>query len=99
MALYEYACDECGDFLAKFPLGAAPRTEICAGCGQARPRRYSMNPTQVMHEHWNVSAQQPISSRRQHADVLRRQSEEATERTGVPHDFQPVDVQELQSDS
>lgn len=92
MAVYEYACDECGDFLAQYPMGEAEPEVECAGCGEMRPRRYSMAPTQIMHEHWNMSAQAPISSRRQYDAMLREQSDKASERLGLEHNFQSIDI-------
>lgn len=44
-----------------------------------------------MHEHFNHTVNRPISSMTQFRDELRRQSEVATERTGIEHSYAPVE--------
>lgn len=41
MALYEYACAECGSFEIALPIGTAPAAARCAACGAEAPRRFS----------------------------------------------------------
>jgi hypothetical protein len=50
-----------------------------------------------MQEHWNHSVGQPIRTMRQFRDALARKSDEMTERTGVPHDYQPVDLSDREA--
>ena len=95
MTTYEYRCDNCGDFLTQYPIGQAPDIEICAGCGAECRRRYTIFMKEVMHEHWNHSAQAPVSSVRQHNEMLKKQSDEASERLGMDHNFESIPIHEL----
>lgn len=48
-----------------------------------------------MHEHYNPTVGKPISSMNQLKSELSRASDEQSEKTGVTHNYQPVDLREL----
>jgi len=50
-----------------------------------------------MPEHFNVAVGRPVSSSKQFADELKRKSEEASLRTGMDHNFVPVDVTDMKA--
>lgn len=41
MALYGYACPECGPIEASFPMGSAPDGVECPSCGGVARRRFT----------------------------------------------------------
>lgn len=61
-------------------------------CGEVFKRRFSLKFPRMMHEHFNDSVGQVISSDRQFRDALKKASDEQFRRTGFPADFQPVDL-------
>lgn len=90
MILYTYRCRDCGATrdISDNPNGVFP----CSGCEDGIMRRvFSFNVQPAMQEHFNPSVGTVVSSKRQHADLLKRQSEAATIRTGIPHNYVPVD--------
>jgi hypothetical protein len=60
-------------------------------------RVWSVRFGSVLHEHYNHSVGKPISSHRQYADELKRLSEQQTERTGIPHNYVPVDLSDTRA--
>jgi hypothetical protein len=48
-----------------------------------------------MKEHWNTAVGAYVSNRQQMDDALKRQSEVASVRTGVDHDYQYVSPAEM----
>jgi predicted nucleic acid-binding Zn ribbon protein len=63
----------------------------CEVCSSTFLRVFSFRAAPVMHSHWNDSVGEEVSSMAGFKDALKRKSDEATERTGIPHDFQPID--------
>ena len=47
-----------------------------------------------MPDHYNVSAGQHVSGQRELEEVFKRKSDEVTERTGIPHNFKPIDLRD-----
>jgi hypothetical protein len=52
-----------------------------------------------MKEHWNSAVGQYVSNRQDMTEALKRQSEEASVRTGMDHDFQMVDPADMRDPS
>lgn len=64
----------------------------CRACAHTPLHRvFSFTHSIPFKEHFNASAGTVISSPRAHADLLKRQSEAETLRTGVEHKYVPVD--------
>jgi hypothetical protein len=89
MSMYEYRCGGCGHRILSDERGDQVLTRCCGAVGQ---RIWSVSTATIMHEHMNSSVGKPISDMRQFKDELARKSDAATERTGIPHNFQPVDI-------
>lgn len=103
MPVYEYKCGVCN---LSWDLSATIQEydsfagyDHCPYCGAedkvARVFSFSVKPT--MAEHMNNTTGQVVSSERQFKDQLKRQSEEATIRTGIEHNFVPVDHNDRQT--
>lgn len=58
-------------------------------------RVFSFSTPRIIHAHFNPTVGKEVSSMRGFKDDLKRASEDAERRTGVPHDFQPVDLGEV----
>jgi hypothetical protein len=48
-----------------------------------------------MREHWNPTVGRYVTNERDFNDGLKRASEDATLTTGTEHDFQPVDLRDM----
>lgn len=95
MTLYTYRCAECGnEFLSST---RADQVEFTACCGNWGQRIWGFTAKAIMHEHMNTSVGAPVSSMQGFKDGLARRSEEAFNRTGVEHNFQPVDLGDKQT--
>ena len=92
MPLYEYRCKYCNRSTMHTERGDST---LCASCGRTAARRYSFTVAPMMHEHLNNTTGTVVSSHRKFKDDLARQSEEASVRTGIEHDFQPLTPSEL----
>lgn len=87
--IYEYKCRQCG---YRVDLTTLTGPYSCPNCeGGVVKRVFSFNVQPSMAEHYNPSVGTVVSSKRQHFDLLKRQSEAATIRTGIPHNYVPVD--------
>lgn len=90
------ARDEIGECLACYDdarvelTGSHPSVETVP----LMKRVWSIQFAPVMQEHFNLAVGQPISDRRQMDRALRQASDEATERTGIPHNYVQVDGSE-----
>jgi putative FmdB family regulatory protein len=87
MPLYEYKCRNCGNIDSTLThrgdsMGACPRCQD----GQLT-RLFSIAVQRPMHEHFNHTVGQVVSSNRQFDNLLKQKSDEATERTGIEHRF------------
>ncbi len=105
MPIYEYRCNQCGNAtsvtydIATYEV-MKNRPPLCAcqipgGHPMVRVFSFAIKPTMV--EHLNHTTGQVVSSERQFRDQLKRQSEEATIRTGIEHNFVPVDRQDKET--
>lgn len=93
MPVYEYKCPEC-QTRATLPHRANRFTVDCAGCGTMREykRVFSFSSPEMMHQHFNVTVGKPISDMAQFKSELARASEAAEARTGIPCNYQPIDM-------
>lgn len=66
----------------------------CSSCAEPFRRRFGFSTPAMMHEHYNASLGRVVSSRREMREAAKVASAEATERTGILHDFQPVDLRD-----
>ncbi len=89
MAMYEYRCQGCGRKVMSDERGDQVVTRCC---GQIGNRVWAFSVASVMQEHWNQTLGAPVSSMAGFKEGLKIKSEEASERTGIDHNFQPVDL-------
>lgn len=93
MPVYQYRCGACLEYGEKWQSLKEDRLVVCPDCHEPELRRvYSFNFASMMHEHFDYTVGKVISDRKQFVAELRRHSEEATERTGIPHNYVPVDL-------
>lgn len=100
MAWYSYFCEQCHyeDIDQQFmPLGQLLRNCQCPLCGGRMRRGASFNFNRPMREHYNHSVGQFVGNERQFKDGLKRKSEEMSMRTGMEHNYQPVDVTDMKA--
>lgn len=90
MSVYAYRCRECDRTHNTYSLPPADDAGECP-CGGLYKRVWSVNFKTPYKEHFNGSVGQHVSSAVQHADILKRQSETETMKSGVEHKFVPVD--------
>lgn len=89
MAIYEFRCRSCG-WIEMYPTRDVD--ELCARCLRGRMQRvWSFQMAPVWHAHPNHSTGTVVSDPRQFERDLARKSEEQTERTGIQHNYVPVD--------
>jgi hypothetical protein len=68
-------------------------------CGAHPTRVWSFNHSRTVPEHFNNSVGEFVTNKRQFYDGLKRQSEASSIRTGIEHDFQPVDPTDMRDAS
>jgi len=101
MASYQYVCVGCSahEEISNGAVSLAdfepPREMQCTSCGSEMKRKYSLSIHRPMHDHYNNTTGTVIGSDRQFREELKRQSEAATIKTGIEHNFEPIDRAEL----
>lgn len=65
------------------------------GCHGEVRRKFVVALHRPMQEHFNHTTMKPVSDMRQFRDQLKAAGEKATEETGIPHSYAPVDLKEL----
>jgi hypothetical protein len=97
--IYPYQCNSCGAEAhhANFsPIGGHLDLP-CQCCGGLMVRRASFQFRRSMAAHFNQSTGTYVSNEREFADGLKLASEEASARTGMDHNFIPVDVTDMKA--
>lgn len=92
MPLYEYRCPQC-DTRTTSTTRADRVTRVCLSCGYSGPhqRVFSFSFKPLLHSHFNHTTGTMISDMKQMRSELSRASDAATEQTGIPHNFQPLE--------
>lgn len=96
MPLYEFRCRICrNEYLS---TDREPPTVHCGRCSNNDWKRvWSVQIAPVMQAHWNQTVGGEVSDMKKFKHELAKKSAEMTERTGVPHDYQPVDPRDRDS--
>lgn len=89
--IYTYRC-ECGAETYSTKQGDR-LNQMCRSCARPGPlkRVWGFAYKQPMQPHWNNTLGRGVSGMREFNDGLKRASDEATARTGIPHNYQPVE--------
>lgn len=102
MPIYEWKCSECiwvwseQLTIAEYALLRDLIVE-CLACGGQMKRVFDFSYKPPMPEHQNASTGTYVTSERKLKDDLKRQSEYMTMRTGIEHNFVPVDHSDKQT--
>lgn len=96
MPLYEYLCRTCDVELETYAsiISGPPSTVTCVECGQPTSTRvYNIAVERVssFQPHFNKSVGRYVRTMSEFKSFLQRSSEHMEERTGVPHNYTPVD--------
>lgn len=93
--MYEYRCLGCGQtILHDFALDRVSGTPCCGRVGQ---RIWSVSFHRPMPPHFNHSVGRYVSNETKFSDALKEKAEEATAKTGIPHDYKPVDIRDRET--
>lgn len=100
MKLQDYRCKACDQFFVgthvlseQLPGLECP---LCFTTGSII-KKFSVALHRPMKEHFNLATGRWESSMAGIKERFKKASEEATERTGIPHDFQPVDMRDKEA--
>lgn len=85
MPVYEFRCPH-GD-----TLDTDRTPPFCDECMSPMRRIWSFSFKRPMADHYNPSVGSYVRSEQDFTDKLKAMSDEATERTGIPHNYVPVD--------
>ena len=92
MPQYQFRCDSCR---VLYTITDKDNVPPCPTCGAHPKRVWSFTHSGSMSEHFNHSLGEFVTNRRAFYDGLKRQSEAVSARTGIEHDFQPLDPSDL----
>jgi len=98
MPAYEYRCPGCGatdtvvSTIASYDPDAPAQ---CVTCRAPMKRVYEPLPFDMgMEGHWNPTVGRYVSGKRDFGDALKVASAEASERNGIEHNYQPIDLRD-----
>lgn len=96
MALFEYKCNVCRSIEITTRRGDSDGPCRVPGCNGELRRRFSfttagVHPRTRFQPHKNVATGMWTSNEQEHADNLKKLSEERTRATGIEHNYVPVD--------
>lgn len=67
----------------------------CPECFDPATRVFAFTTSTSMREHWNTAVGQYVSNRYEMSEALKRQSEQASIRTGIDHNYEMVSPSEM----
>jgi putative FmdB family regulatory protein len=92
VTLYSYRCDGCKRLFNTEHRGDST---TCPDCNGQAVRKFTFNTSPGLKEHFNIAAGEYVSNQHQLDDAFKRQSEAASARTGIDHEFVRVDVADM----
>jgi hypothetical protein len=90
MPFYEYKCPECKLISTKTENDLQLPCSVCGYHSLKRLFSFMIKPS--MPAHYNQSVGRYVTGERDFKDELKRASDRATEETGIPHSYVPVDL-------
>lgn len=89
--VYEFE-SPCGAMLSTCrPMTANTQTKTCPCCDLEARRVYGSFSFRRFQEHFNPAVGKVVSSEKEFRDDLKKASEEATRKTGIVHNFVPME--------
>lgn len=70
--------------------------KVCPECGSVMERRFTPFAFHRFQEHFNPTVGKVVTSKRSFADELKRAGEEQTARTGIPNNYVPVEIGDME---
>lgn len=100
MPTYDYKCPECGAAdSVTMPIADYDPDHflvcVCTDPPTVMARRYSFLPAEMFVDHYNNSVGSYVTSMSDLKSKMSRASDEATARTGIPHNFSPVELRDI----
>ena len=96
MPQYQFRCPSCRSlYTVTEPNHPAP----CPSCGVSVKRVWTFTTGRGMPEHFNNAIGEHVTNQRAFYDGLKRKSEADSIRTGMEHDYQPVDPSDMRDPS
>lgn len=92
MAMYEYKCQFCRKMFTS--VARADRVP-CPICLRDAKRRFSFAVQPSFQDGYTPTVGGYVSSERDLREQLKRKSDEATERNGIPHSYVPIDLRDM----
>lgn len=97
MPRYAYKCSNAHQWVIQCDM--EDRDQLldtpCQDCGELLRRQFSFDFPAMIHEHFSVATGSVVRGAKDFKTQLRHASEEATRRTGIPHNYEPMSWQEL----
>jgi hypothetical protein len=90
---YAYRCPACGRQIESLQRG----DRLQCSCGASAHRNFRFRTQTAFQPHFNQTLGHHVNNAAEFKDGLKRASEEATLKTGMEHDFQPVDLADHQT--
>ncbi len=92
MPRYEFKCPKCGSVIHD-----SPTITECRLCGSPVKRKFSFSIGRSFQAGYNPFVGQYVSSARQYKDIVKKGSDDASEQTGIEHDYQLVDFHDKEA--
>ena len=94
MVYDEFECQACGNHVRLRRDHSLPHR---CHCGGVLRRVYGFHYAKPFEEHFNHSLGKYVNTQTEFLDGLKRASETQSERLGIEHNFQPVDITDMKS--
>lgn len=92
MPIYEYRCTNCG---ASTDSTSRNITHPSNCCQAPLRRKFSVNVASTFKPHFNNAVGQYVRNEQEFRDALKRGSEQQSERTGMEHNYTPIDPRDM----
>ena len=95
MPIYEYKCRTCGLLQhLNQPISSHRPSSLTCQCGQHAKRVFGFRMGEIFHGHYNPTVGRYVTGKNDFNSALSRASDEASESTGIPHNYVPMDLRD-----